>query len=55
MKTLYKRADLLESIGFKMQVSYNSVYYQKGDVKIISTLIMCASESEFKQFIENNR
>lgn len=49
------RATQLESIGFVFKVSGNSTWYEKGGVKMIPTLMMCASEGEWQRFIEENK
>jgi len=49
-----ERASQLESIGFVFKVSETSVWYEKGDVKMIPTLMMCASEKDWNEFIIKN-
>lgn len=51
-ETIDRRATELEQIGFVLKVSYDSVWYEKGEAKMIPTLMMCASEGEWQAFIE---
>lgn len=53
-KILYDRADQLEKIGFEFKFSETQGWYQKGEVKMIPTVIMCASEIEWQKFIDEN-
>jgi hypothetical protein len=49
-----ERATQLESIGFVFKCSENRVWYEKGSVKMIPTLMMCASTPEWDKFILEN-
>ena len=49
-----KRATELESLGFVFKISGDSVWYERGEVKVIPTLIMCASTREWNEFINRN-
>lgn len=49
-----ERADQLEKIGFVLNCDANSVWYEKGDVKMIPTLMMCPPTKDWNEFIEKN-
>lgn len=50
-----QRIDQLESIGFTLNVQEDKVNYVKGEVKINSILILCASTKEWENFIITNK
>lgn len=50
-----KRAAELEKIGFVFKCDENRVWYEKGEVKMIPTLMMCASEREWQEFISQHK
>ena len=50
-----ERAAQLEQIGFVFKVSEDSGWYQKGDVKMIPTLMMCASTKDWNNFIDKHK
>ena len=50
-----ERAAELEKIGFILQVSEDSVWYQKGDVKMMPTLMMCAPTKHWNEFIDKHK
>jgi hypothetical protein len=53
-KIINDRADQLEKIGFVFKVSENNCWYEKNGVKMIPTLMMCASYHDWEKFISEN-
>jgi hypothetical protein len=54
-KILNERANELEKIGFVMQVTHDSVWYEKDGVKVVPTLMMCAPTKQWNEFIEKHK
>lgn len=53
-KIINERAQELEQIGFKLKVSSDAIWYQKGEVKMFPTVMMCASTHDWNEFISKH-
>lgn len=50
-----ERAAQLEEIGFVIKVTGDQIWYEKDGVKMIPTLMMCASRKEWDEWYNSQK